>query len=65
MWPPVRTAGAPTVTEDHDRPVLHHAYIREGESLPEGVLWTWVRHAASRDEGIGLDIWWFDYEEEA
>ena len=42
------------------KPVLRHAYIEEGEPMPAEVeAWSWVRHVANREDGTGLDIWWF------
>ena len=47
------------------RTVLHHAYVQEGEPLPEAIeSWEWIRHVASREDGTGLDIWWFMYPDE-
>lgn len=45
--------------------VLHHAYIKEGHSLPDGVESpAWFRHVASREEDTGLDVWWWGYPDE-
>lgn len=45
--------------------VLKHAYLREGDSRPDGIeAWDWVVHVAAEDEGTGLHIWWFGYEDE-
>lgn len=44
--------------------VLHHAYIEEGQSIEMIESWSQVCRVSSRDEGTGLDIWWFAYAED-
>lgn len=42
---------------------LKHAYIREGEEPP--VHPTFVAHIAGREDGTGLDIWWWEMDDPA
>jgi hypothetical protein len=41
--------------------IVHHAYVRVGEPLP--CRWVDILHISSREEGTGLDVWWYKPED--